>query len=57
MSHTELKRRCMDKFGCNGVLRDQKDGVPLEEGHHLKDIEQFDFLQCGKYRLDCWYFF
>ena len=57
MSHTELKRRCMDKFGCNGVLKDHEDGEPLEEGHHLKDIEQFDFLQCGKYRLDCWYFF
>ena len=57
MSHTELKRRCMDKFGCNGVLKDQKDGVSLEEGHHLKDIELFDFLQCGKYHLDYLYNF
>ena len=52
MSHTELKRRCMDKFDCNGVLRDSEDGVPVEKGRSLKDIKEFDFIQCGRYHLN-----
>ena len=52
MSHTELKRRCMDSFDCNGVLKDREDGVPVKIGHYLKDLKEFDFIQCGKYHLD-----